>query len=37
VDVLAHIVVAAINEVALMLARTDDRTEALATAESAGQ
>jgi AcrR family transcriptional regulator len=35
VDVFAHIVVASINEVALMLARTDDRTEALATAESA--
>jgi short-subunit dehydrogenase len=35
VDVFAHIVVAVINEVALMLARTDDRTEALATAESA--
>ena len=35
VDVFAHIVLAALNEVALMIARADDRAEALASAESA--
>lgn len=35
VDVFAHIVLAALNEVALMVARADDRAEALASAESA--
>jgi AcrR family transcriptional regulator len=35
VDVFAHVVLAALNEVALMIARADDRGEALATAESA--
>ena len=29
VDVFAHIVLAALNEVALMIARADDRAEAL--------
>ncbi len=35
VDAFAHIVLAALNEVALMIARADDHAEALATAESA--
>jgi hypothetical protein len=35
VDVFAHIVLAALNEVALMIARADDRGTALAAAESA--
>jgi len=35
VDVFAHIVLAALNEVALMIARAGDRAEALASAESA--
>jgi AcrR family transcriptional regulator len=35
VDVFAHIVLAALNEVALMIARAADRAEALAAAEAA--
>ena len=35
VDPFAHIVLAALNELALMIARADNRAEALATGESA--
>jgi AcrR family transcriptional regulator len=35
VDVFAHIVLAALNEVALMIARAEDRADALSSAESA--